>query len=75
MDAYRRIAEAVTEGQPVALATVIRVEGSTPREVGAKMVVYQDGRSSGTVGGGKMEAMVIQAAVDAIAASRSEIVR
>jgi xanthine dehydrogenase accessory factor len=75
MDAYRRIADAVAKGLPVALATVIRVEGSTPREVGAKMVVYQDGRIAGTVGGGKMEALVIQAAVDAISTGRSQVLR
>ncbi|MBN1640951.1 MAG: XdhC family protein [Anaerolineae bacterium] len=75
MDAYRLVAEAVSQGVPVALATVIRVTGSTPREIGAKMVVYQDGRSAGTIGGGKMEASVIEAAVAAIAAGRSQIVR
>jgi xanthine dehydrogenase accessory factor len=75
MEAYERVAEAVAEGRPVALATVIRVEGSTPREVGAKMVVYGDGRTAGTVGGGKMEALVTEAAVDAIAVGQSQVVR
>ena len=57
MEPYQLAAEAVAQGQPVALATVVQVEGSTPRDVGAKMVVYADGQTRGTIGGGKMEAI------------------
>jgi len=67
MEAYARMAEAVAAGESAALATVVAVEGSAPREVGAKMVVHAGGRIEGTVGGGKMEALVRQAAVEAIA--------
>ncbi len=74
MEAYGRMADAVAAGRSAALATVVRVEGSAPREVGAKMVVYADGRIEGTVGGGKMEALVIQAAVDAIETGQSRTV-
>ena len=71
---YGLIAESVQSGQSAALATVVRVRGSTPREVGAKMVVYADGRTVGTVGGGKMEALVIEQAVAALAAGESRMV-
>ena len=74
MEAYRQMADAVTAGQSAALATVVGVEGSAPREVGAKMVVYADGCTEGTVGGGKMEALVIQAAVEAIGTGQSRLV-
>lgn len=74
MEAYRRIADAVAAGESVALATVVAVEGSAPREVGAKMVVYAGGRIEGTVGGGKMEALVRQAAAEAIATGQSRMV-
>lgn len=47
-------------GQTVALATVIRARGSVPRHAGSKMLVYEDGRISGTVGGGEMEARVVE---------------
>jgi xanthine dehydrogenase accessory factor len=67
MELYQAAVDAMGRGEPVALATVVRVEGSTPREVGAKMVVYADGRIAGTVGGGKLEASVIEAATKAIA--------
>src|ERR1700676_4300362 len=48
-------------GQPFALATVVNVRGSTPREGGAKMIVRQDGQF-GTIGGGCGEAEVFRKA-------------
>lgn len=47
--------------QPFALATVVNVRGSTPREVGAKMIVRDDGQF-GTIGGGCGEAEVFRKA-------------
>lgn len=44
---------------PCVLVTVAATKGSVPRESGSKMIVYQDGRISGTIGGGKFEALVI----------------
>lgn len=49
------------QGKPFALATVINVRGSTPREVGAKMLVRDDGQV-GTIGGGCGEAEVYRKA-------------
>src|SRR6201993_425882 len=49
------------QGEPFALATVINVRGSTPREVGAKMIVRADGQF-GTIGGGCGEAEVFRKA-------------
>ncbi|MEJ1156937.1 xanthine dehydrogenase accessory protein XdhC [Prosthecomicrobium sp. N25] len=45
-----------------ALVTVLRPKGSTPREAGARMVVFADGAFSGTIGGGMLEYRVIEAA-------------
>jgi xanthine dehydrogenase accessory factor len=39
-----------------AMATVVKTKGSTPQQVGAKMVVFEDGSFIGTVGGGCVEA-------------------
>src|ERR1700754_3596591 len=38
-----------------ALVTLARSEGSSPREVGARMVVAPDGTFTGTIGGGALE--------------------
>jgi xanthine dehydrogenase accessory factor len=53
--------------EPVALAVVIRDQGSVPRHAGSKMLVYGDGRTLGTIGGGEMESRV---AAEALAALR-----
>jgi xanthine dehydrogenase accessory factor len=64
---YEAILAAQTDGIPAALATVVRVQGSVPRHAGSKMLVYADGTFVGTVGGGKMESLVITAAQRVIA--------
>lgn len=45
-----------------ALATVLRTSGSTPRHAGAKMIVSIDGAVRGTIGGGRIELAVTEAA-------------
>lgn len=57
-EVYEALHEIKAEGQAVALATIVRTRGSTPREVGTKMVVRQDGKFFGTIGGGCGEAEV-----------------
>lgn len=68
---YQAALEAIRQGEPVALATVIEAQGSTPRGVSAKMLIYADGQTVGTVGGGGVEARVIEEAKAAIAAGTS----
>ncbi len=65
-DLYRRLAEDIAQGRPVALCTVVFTRGSVPRRPGSKMLVYPDGSFVGTVGGGQMEARVLQAAQEAL---------
>ena len=60
------LAEAIDSGRGAAFVTVISVGGSTPREAGAKMLVYADGSIEGTVGGGSVEALVIKQAVECV---------
>ena len=50
------------KGQRVMLVTVIKSEGSTPREIGAKMLVLSDGSFYGTVGGGGVERIALDEA-------------
>lgn len=56
---YAALACASAEGVSAALATVVSTQGSMPRHVGTKMVIYADGQLVGTIGGGAMEAQVI----------------
>lgn len=63
---YERLVEMVHRGVPAVVATVVRTEGSTPRKAGAKMLIAEDGRSWGTVGGGGVEATVIRDAASVL---------
>jgi xanthine dehydrogenase accessory factor len=55
MNIYDPIIEYLQGGREGVLATVIRRTGSSPRDVGAKMFVGEDGKTFGTVGGGRLE--------------------
>jgi len=66
MSVYRRAAELTEAGETVALATVTRVEGSAPQDPGATMLVRADGDVEGTIGGGTVEELTREAAVEAI---------
>lgn len=56
---YEAIWQALSQGERVVVATVVDARGSTPQRSGAKLVVFQDGRTMGTVGGGRVEAEVL----------------
>jgi xanthine/CO dehydrogenase XdhC/CoxF family maturation factor len=71
---YRALQRALAEGDPVALATIISLRGSVPREVGAKMMIHPYGRHAGTIGGGCGEADVIRAALDVLLDGRPRTV-
>jgi xanthine dehydrogenase accessory factor len=77
MDDNRAVFEALlkaqSNGEPVALATVVSVKGSVPRHEGSKMVVRRDGSMVGTVGGGAMESLVVKEALAAIQDGRSRM--
>ena len=68
---YQAALDAMRQGEPVAMATVVEARGATPRGVSAKMLIYADGRTVGTVGGGGVEARVIEEAKAAIAGGES----
>ncbi len=59
---YQALAELSANSGSGALCTVVKSEGSTPRHVGSKMLVYPDGHFIGTVGGGDLEHRVIDEA-------------
>lgn len=60
---YEAVLAAQSQGESAALATVVKVTGSVPRHEGSKMLIRSDKSFVGTVGGGKMESLVIDEAV------------
>ena len=62
----QELIEARQARRPCVLVTVAATTGSVPREAGAKMLVYAHGKTSGTVGGGKLEALVIEESLGAL---------
>ncbi len=65
--------EALEREETVAQATVVEVQGASPAPLGAKMLVWPDGRTSGTVGGGALEGRVVAEARAALAEGRSRL--
>jgi xanthine dehydrogenase accessory factor len=59
---YQSVVEIEKKNEFAALCTVIKSEGSTPRHVGSKMLVYSDGHFTGTVGGGEVEQRILKEA-------------
>jgi xanthine dehydrogenase accessory factor len=68
---FQLLARAMAEGRGAALLTVVSAKGSTPRECGAQMLVYEDGETAGTVGGGLLEALAIKSAKAALKEGQS----
>jgi xanthine dehydrogenase accessory factor len=54
-EVFAAVADALERGEQAALVTIVSTTGSTPQRIGAKMLVYADGRTVGTIGGGCYE--------------------
>jgi xanthine dehydrogenase accessory factor len=78
IDVFGEIVRLHNAGTPCVLATVVRTAGSTPRKPSARMLVLVDGRVIGTIGGGRVEKEVTDAAVALLAeggAARPKLLR
>lgn len=70
---FFKLAECEESGVDVAICIIVSTSGSTPRKVGAKMLVYGDGSIFNTIGGGTLEMRVIKDALVAIAEGKSQV--
>jgi len=71
MPVWSTIHAALKRSEFCAMASVVEVQGSAPREAGARMVVLCDGGFTGTIGGGALEWQAIAHAQAAIASAIS----
>jgi len=74
-DVFAAALRALEAGRGVAIATVIGAHGSTPRHLGARMAVADDGELWGTIGGGKIEQVAVEAAIEVANGGEPRVVR
>lgn len=60
-------------GERVAVARVVGVEGSGPREAGATMAVSESGEVAGSVSGGCVEGAVVTEALEVLASGEARL--
>lgn len=70
---FEALRTALYRGERAALCCIIASSGSSPRGEGAKMAVFADGRTVGTIGGGAVELQATQRALQAIREKRCEV--
>ena len=73
-EVFAAVVDALQRGEPAALVTIVAARGSTPQRVGAKMLVFADGRIVGTIGGGCYENDAFWKAREAITARKPQLV-
>ena len=74
-DVFAHALRALEAGRGVAIASVVGAQGSTPRHLGARMAVASDGEQWGTVGGGRIEQLVVDAAREVAGGAPPRVVR
>ena len=72
-DIFEEIVALRSRGMRAALATIIVTKGATPRKDSSKMLVYEDGRRWGTIGGGFTEAEVCREALVALETGKPKL--
>ncbi len=72
-DLYRQINQDLSQGHDIVLATIVRQKGSAPRTAGTRFLIRPDGQFSGTIGGGRLEAEVLQAAPEVFSRRRNKL--
>lgn len=60
-------------GTPCVVVTMISVRGSAPQELGARIIVGENGLVFGTVGGGKVEALAIKNAMEMLSTEADHV--
>ncbi len=73
IEVYDEITQAQAAQQKLAVATIITTSGSTPQRTGAKLLVHENGKMLGTVGGGCVEADVWAEAREALSDGQARL--
>lgn len=68
-----RLITALENGERAVLCTILASSGSSPRGAGARMAVFADGSTVGTVGGGKVELLAAQEALEVLQGAETRV--
>ena len=68
---FTSMLQALSDGQSVVLCSILASSGSTPRGAGAKMAVFADGHTVGTIGGGAVEKCSGEKALEVLQSKQS----
>ena len=74
MDIINAFDQAEREGKQTALATVVRVEGSSYRREGARMLITEDGELTGAISGGCLEGDALRKALFVMHEKKAKLV-
>ena len=72
-DLFHTICRTLEKDEGFVLASITHHDGSTPRSIATKMVVFTNGEIAGTIGGGLLEADVIKAASQVIKSKVAQV--
>ncbi len=72
-EVLQKALRAARDDMPAAIATIVKTSGSTPRKAGARMIIYRNNQSFGTIGGGSGESEIILAALNVIDEARPRL--
>ena len=73
LDIIKELDEWISNGEEIALATVVSTWGSAPRPVGSRLAATRSGRFAGSVSGGCVEGAVIEASQEVLAAGNPQL--
>lgn len=65
-EVFNRIAELMKTGREFAVATIVSASKGTPRKSGTRMIIFPDGSTEFTIGGGQLERTAIKKGIKAI---------
>ncbi|WP_353094526.1 XdhC/CoxI family protein [Tissierella praeacuta] len=72
LSVMKKVLEDINNGKELAVATITKSEGSTPRGIGTMMAVLEDGSIHGTIGGGALEKHIIELCIETIREGNSK---
>jgi xanthine dehydrogenase accessory factor len=72
---YNKVVEELSRNKIVAVVTIVSKEGSGPRDLGAQMIVTEDGFKYGTIGGGSLEGILYSEALKALKEGKPRLLK